>query len=63
MLHQAAYNRPSVTLGRFGVRHPAHLMTVTGAFVRRFAAIRGGAREARCVIAADVAEGTHGAFA
>jgi hypothetical protein len=41
VLQRAGYNRPSVTSGRFKVRHPAHLMTVTGSFVRRFAVIRG----------------------
>jgi hypothetical protein len=36
-------NRPSATLGRFRVRHRAHVMTVIGAFARKPAVIR-----ARC---------------
>jgi hypothetical protein len=41
VLQRAGYNRPSVTSGRFRVPHPAHVMTVIGVFVQRFAVIRG----------------------
>ena len=41
VLQRAGYNRPSVTLGRSRVPHSAHVMTVIGSFVQRFAVIRG----------------------
>jgi pimeloyl-ACP methyl ester carboxylesterase len=46
VLHQAAYNRPSVTSGRSRERHPAHVMTVIGVSVQMPCRDRGRRREA-----------------